>query len=248
MAKFGPMVESCSTLPSFFVFSFLPKCKIGTLPYFWFCRFTRMSFLPENLTPASLRSCHRKVISHSDGHSILRMYCRCDSIWTNKKSRLHRASEIAGAWLSLQNDVLCNRLWRSKSGSASYSSRQQNQRRGGAVRHFRYTDTVSDEPTNYVSIWSNISIQLLCSGVPLCHYYTDNVLWRQACKAPHCILNHRERKSTVTEKVLLLVMTFSEKYQRAKIILSNLGRILRINFPTTCREYKTHFQPSWSEV
>ena len=50
----------------------------------------------------------------------------------------------------------------SKSGSASYSSRQQNQRRGGAVRHFRCTDTVSDEPTNYVSIWSNISIQLLC--------------------------------------------------------------------------------------
>ena len=44
----------------------------------------------------------------------------------------------------------------SKSGSASYSSRQQNQRRGGAVRHFRCTDTVSDEPTNYVSIWSNI--------------------------------------------------------------------------------------------
>lgn len=50
------------------------------------------------------------------------------------------------------------------------------------------------------------------------------------------------------QKVLLLVRTFSEKYQRAKIILSNLGRILRINFPTTCREYKTHFQPSWSEV
>ena len=70
----------------------------------------------------------------------------------------------------------------SKSGSAFYSSRQQNQRRSGAVRHFRCTDTVSDEPTNYVSIWSNISIQLLCSGVPLCHYYTDNVLYRQGCK------------------------------------------------------------------
>lgn len=65
---------------------------------------------------------------------------------------------------------------KSKSGSALYSSCQQNQRRGRAVRYFRYTDTVSDEPTNYVSIWSNISIQLLCSGVPLCHYYTDNVL------------------------------------------------------------------------
>ena len=38
-------------------------------------------------------------------------------------------------------------------------------------------------PTNYVSIWWNISIQLLCSGVPLCHYYTDNVLYRQDCES-----------------------------------------------------------------
>lgn len=58
------------------------------------------------------------------------------------------------------------------------------------------------KPTNYVSIWSNISIQLLCSGVPLCHYYTDNVLYRQDCKPPRYIRNYRKRKSTVTEKVL----------------------------------------------
>ena len=57
----------------------------------------RMSFLPGSITPALLCSCHRKVISHSDGHSILRMYYRCGSIWTNKKSRLHRASEIGGS-------------------------------------------------------------------------------------------------------------------------------------------------------
>jgi len=30
-----------------------------------------MSFLPGSLTPALLRSCHRKVISHSDGHSVV---------------------------------------------------------------------------------------------------------------------------------------------------------------------------------
>lgn len=42
----------------------------------------------------------------------------------------------------------------SKSGSAFYSSRQQNQRRGGAVRHFRCTDTVSDE----TDLWWNIGI------------------------------------------------------------------------------------------
>ena len=41
----------------------------------------------------------------------------------------------------------------SKSGSAFYSSRQQNQRRGGAVRYFRCTDTVSDE----TDLWWNIN-------------------------------------------------------------------------------------------
>ena len=30
-----------------------------------------MSFLPGSLTPALLRSYHRKVISHSDGHSVV---------------------------------------------------------------------------------------------------------------------------------------------------------------------------------
>ena len=30
-----------------------------------------MSFLPGSLTPALLRSCHRKVISHLDGHSVV---------------------------------------------------------------------------------------------------------------------------------------------------------------------------------
>ena len=56
----------------------------------------------------------------------------------------------------------------SKSGSAFYNSRQQNQRRGGAVRHFRCTDTVSDES----DLWWNIGIQLY-------HHYTDTSLMRQ---------------------------------------------------------------------
>ena len=33
-----------------------------------------------------------------------------------------------------------------------------------------------------------------------------------------------------------------------KIILPKLDKISEINFPTTCREYKTHFRSSWSEV
>jgi len=36
--------------------------------------------------------------------------------------------------------------------------------------------------------------------------------------------------------------------KKSKKILTKLDRIFKINFPTTCREYKTHFQPSWLEV
>ena len=60
----------------------------------------------------------------------------------------------------------------SKSGSASYSSCQQNQGRGGAVRHFRCTDTVSDE----TDLWWNIGIQLY-------HHYTDTSLIRQVSES-----------------------------------------------------------------
>ena len=50
---------------------------------------------------------------------------------------------------------------KSKSGSAFYSSRQQNQRRGGAVRHFRCADTVSDNSDSH-KICLNISIFNFC--------------------------------------------------------------------------------------
>ena len=128
-----------------------------------------MSFLPGSLTPALLRSCHRKVISHSTVIQLLDVEKQKEPITQSIRNRREHGSRFKVMFYVIGSE-------NSKSGSASYSSRQQNQRRGGAVRHFRYTDIVSDEPTNYVSIWSNISIQLLCSGVPLCHYYTDNVL------------------------------------------------------------------------
>ena len=193
MAKFGPMVESCSTLPSFFGFSFLPKCKIGTLPCFWFCRFTRMSFLPENLTPAfcslwyARANCSRgdtsqENISHSDGHSILG--CRTGWMFFRKTKRADYTEhqESAGAWLSLQNAVLCNRLWKIKVGFCFLPAPAN--RTKGVVEQFgifvAYRCCVGLLRLLYYG--SNIFIQLLCSGVPLCHYYTDNVLCRQGCK------------------------------------------------------------------
>lgn len=50
---------------------------------------------------------------------------------------------------------------KSKSGSALYSPCQQNQWRGGAVRHFRCTDTVSDKTDSH-KICLNISIFSFC--------------------------------------------------------------------------------------
>lgn len=142
-----------------------------------------MSFLPGSLTPAfhSPWCAHivaplrrrtypiRTVIQLSDVEK------RKEPITQSISNRREHSSRFKVMFYVIGSE-------KSKSGSAFYSSRQQNQRRGGAVQHFRCTNTVSDEPTNYVSIWSNISIQLLCSGDPLCHYYTDNVLWRQGCK------------------------------------------------------------------
>ena len=69
-----------------------------------------------------------------------------------------------------------------------------------------------------------IIIQIMCYAV-------------KVAKPSHCIRNHRERKSMVTEKVLLLVRTFSREISMGKIILSNLGRI-----------FKIHFRLSWLEV
>ena len=71
----------------------------------------------------------------------------------------------------------------SKSGSVSYSSRQQNQRRGGAVRYFRCTDTVSDK-SDFHKICLNILIQFLCADKIPRYDYTDS--------DPYCQYLHRK--------------------------------------------------------
>ena len=120
-----------------------------------------MSFLPGSLTPALLRSCHRKVISHSDGHSVVG--CR-----KTKRADYTEHQKSAGAWLSLQSDVLCNRLWKFKVGfcflqlpptepKAWWSS--------SALPVYRYR-------VGWTDLWWNIGIQL-------CHHYTDTSLIRQ---------------------------------------------------------------------
>lgn len=56
---------------------------------------------------------------------------------------------------------------KSKSGSAFYSSRQQKQRRGGAVRYFRCTDIVSDD--------SDLCFNLVE------HFYSVVMWWKCYC-------------------------------------------------------------------
>ena len=157
------MVESCSTLPSLFVF-----CIFAKVSNWHFAVLCVLPFYP-NVVPA--RESHPDVASlmSSQSHISFRRSFNFEdvlSLWLvldkqkepitqSIKNRRERGSRFKMMFYVIGSE-------NSKSGSASYSSRQQNQRRGGAVRHFRCTDTVSDEPTNYVSIWSNISIQLLC--------------------------------------------------------------------------------------
>ena len=180
-----------------------------------------MSFLPGSLTPALLRSYRRKVISpfrRSFNFEIGICFigiAPCQIFCENKKADYAEHHKSAGAWLSLQSDVLCNRLCNSKSGSASYSSCQQNQRRGGAVRHFS-EHRIRVGQTRHFSIWSNSLFSCLCSGEPLCHYYTSNVLCRQGCEPSHYIRNFKRQISTVAEKFSLPVRTFSREISTGK--------------------------------
>ena len=135
-----------------------------------------MSFLPGSFTPALLCSCHRKVISHSDGHSVVG--CRRkqkEPITQSIRNRRERGSRFKMMFYVIGSEDQSRVL-------LSSCSRQQNQRRGGAVRYFRSVPMLCRiAPTSLLR--AEHFIRLLCSGVPLCHYYTDNVLCRQGCEA-----------------------------------------------------------------
>ena len=99
----------------------------------------------------------------------------------------------------------------SKSGSAFYNSRQQNQRRGGAVRYFRCTETVLDE----TDLWWNIGIQL-------CHHYTDTSLIRQVSECPSLYSDFQRAKiNGIRKRSLYWLGHLGAIYQRV------LGKILK---------------------
>jgi len=155
-----------------------------------------MSFLPGSLTPALLRSCHRKVISHSDGHSVVR--CRRkqkEPITQSIRNRRERGSRFKMMFYVIGSEDQSRVLLHTAPTN----------RTKGVVEQFGTFGVPIPcriKPTNYVSIWSNISIQLLCSGVPLFHYYTDNVLCRQDCESLSLYSELQRTKINGCRKVL----------------------------------------------
>ena len=173
-----------------------------------------MSFLPGSLTPALLRSCHRKVISHSDGHSVVGCRKIKEPITQSIRNRREHSSRFKVMFYVIGSE-------NSKSGSAFYSSCQQNQRRGGADRHFRRADTVSDE----TDLWWNIGIQLY-------HHYTDTSLIRQVSE---CLSLYSEFQRAIfngdRKRSLYWLGHLGAIYQRVwGKFLKNLSYTYRRNF------------------
>ena len=140
------MVESCSTLPSLFGF-----CVFAKVPTWHFAVLLILPFYP-NVVPA--RESHPSValLMSSQSHipfgrsfnfeDVLSLWLNFDKqkepITQSIRNRREHSSRFKVMFYVIGSE-------NSKSGSAAYNSRQQNQRRGGAVRHFRCTDTVSDD-------------------------------------------------------------------------------------------------------
>ena len=150
-----------------------------------------MSFLPGSLTPA-FRSpwCAHIVAALRWGTYPIRTVIQLSNVEKQKepitqsiRNRREHNSRFKVIFYVIGSED-------SKSGSAFYSSRQQNQRRGGAVRHFRCTDTVSDEPT----YGGTLVFGCLCSGSPLCHHYTDTSLVGQVSE---CLSLYSEVQRTI---------------------------------------------------
>ena len=232
------MVESCSTLPSLFVF-----CIFAKVSSWHFAVLLILPFYP-NVVPA--RESHSGVASLMSSQSHISF------------GRSFNFEDVRSLWLNLDKQKepitqsIRNRRERgSRFKMMFYVIGSEDQSR--VLLHTapaNRTKGVVEQFGNFVAYrccvgllrllyyGSNIFIQLLCGGVPLCHYYTDNVLCRQGCKVLSLYSEFQKANFNGYEKSsLYLLGHFQEKYQRVKIILSDLGRI-----------FKIHFRPSWLEV
>ena len=128
-----------------------------------------MSFLPGSLTPALLRSCHRKVISHSDGHSVVG--CRRkqkEPITQSIRNRRERGSRFKVMFYVIG----------SEDQSRVLLSTAPANRTKGVVEQFG-TSGVPIPCRVKPTYGGTLVFSCLCSGSPLCHHYTDTSLFRQ---------------------------------------------------------------------
>ena len=197
------MVESCSTLPSLFVFCVFAKVQI-----YFVAVLLILPFYP-NVVPT--RESHPSVALLISSQSHISF------------GRLFNFEDVLLLWLHLGNQKepitqsIRNRRERGSRFKMMFyviGSEDQSRvlfytapanRTNGVVEQFGTSGVPIPcrmKPTNYVSIWSNISIQLLCSGVPLCHYYTDNVLYRQDCESLSLYSELQRTKINGCRKVL----------------------------------------------
>ena len=197
------MVESCSTLTSLFVFCVFAKVSSWQL--------AALCVLPlyPNVVPARESHPSAALLMSSQSHIPF--------------GRSFNFEDVLSLWLNLdkQKEPITQSIRNRREHGSRFkmmfyviSSEDQSRvllhtapanRTKGVVEQcgtFGVPIPCRTNPTNYVSIWWNISIQLLCSGVPLCHYYTDNVLYRQGCKAPSLYSELQRTKINGSKKVL----------------------------------------------
>ena len=144
-----------------------------------------MSFLPGNLTPALLRSYRRKVVSpfrRSFNFEIGICFmgvAPCQIFCENKKADYAEHHKLAGAWLSLQSDVLCNRLLIQ---SRVLLRTAPANRTNGVMEQFGTSGVPIPCRMNRLIMSQygrTFLFSCLCGGIPTCQYYTDETPSRQ---------------------------------------------------------------------
>ena len=151
-----------------------------------------MSFLPGSLTPALLRSCHRKVISHSDGHSVVG--CRRkqkEPITQSTKNRREHDSRFKVMFYVIGSE-------NSKSGSAFFLLPPTEPKAwwsSSALPVYRYRVG-----------WNRLMVEHWYSVFYVADYRCTTIiqihhLFVKILNVSHYIRNFKEPKSTGAEKV-----------------------------------------------
>ena len=169
-----------------------------------------MSFLPGSLTPALLRSCHRKVISHSDGHSVVG--CRRkqkEPITQSTKNRRERGSRFKMMFYVIGSEDQSRVLFRTAPAN----------RTKGVVEQFGTSGVPIPCRMNrlIMSQYGRTFLFSCCVAAYRCAIIIQIMYYAVKIANPsHYIRNYKERKSTVTEKFSLPVRTFSREISTGK--------------------------------